>query len=86
MPTTRLSSRGQIVIPKALRELHGWSTGQSFEVIDVGDKLVLRPKAVFPHTTVEEAYGCLSHEGPPVPVEDLSGTAALHRRREKERR
>lgn len=28
METTRLSSKGQIIIPKALRDIYHWQTGQ----------------------------------------------------------
>lgn len=38
---TRLSARGQVVIPKALRDALGWTEGQLLEVDLTGDRVVL---------------------------------------------
>jgi len=77
MPITHLSSRGQIVIPKSIREAHNWTVGQEFEIVESGNALVLRPKKPFPETTLEEVVGCANYEGPPIPTEELSGAHAL---------
>jgi AbrB family looped-hinge helix DNA binding protein len=70
MATTRLSSKGQLIIPKEVRDRHGWHEGTELEVEDRGDVVVLRgaPRA-FPSTAVEQVRGCLRYEGPPVPLE-----------------
>jgi len=39
---TKLSSRGQIVIPKEIRELLAWEAGDHVAVEVHGDKVVLR--------------------------------------------
>ncbi len=41
MSKTKLSSRGQIVIPKEIREKLDLSPGQKMEVYEEGDKIVL---------------------------------------------
>lgn len=41
MAKTKLSSRGQIVIPKEIRDKLGLSPGQKLEVYDEGNKIVL---------------------------------------------
>lgn len=70
MARTRLSSKGQVVIPKDVRERHGWRAGVQLEVEDRGDSVVLRPAApVFPPTTIEEVRGSAKYHGPPVPME-----------------
>jgi AbrB family looped-hinge helix DNA binding protein len=43
MAKTRLSSEGQVIIPKAVRDRHGWLPGLELEVEDRGDAVVLRP-------------------------------------------
>ncbi len=40
---TRISSRGQVVIPKALRETAGLAEGDEVEVVFDGQKLILAP-------------------------------------------
>jgi AbrB family looped-hinge helix DNA binding protein len=85
MPITHLSSRGQIVIPKSIREAHNWTAGQEFEIVESGNALVLRPKKPFPETTLDEVAGCLEYDGPPIPVEQLSGTYALQKKLKQEK-
>ena len=77
MPKTRLSSKGQVIIPKAVRDRHGWQPGAELEVEDRGDVVVLRLATPFPPTTFEEVRGCLKYQGPPVTIEEMD--AAIDR-------
>ena len=72
VPTTRMSSKGQIIIPKPLRTLHHWAPGTELEVIDVGDGLLLRPRVTFPATRLEEVAGCLQRPGPALTDDDIA--------------
>jgi AbrB family looped-hinge helix DNA binding protein len=54
MAKTRLSSEGQVIIPKAVRERQGWQPGTELEVEDQGDVVVLRRARLFPRTTIDE--------------------------------
>lgn len=51
MKTTRMSSKGQVIIPKALRETYGWEEGQELIAINMGDGILLKSKKPFqkPH-------------------------------------
>lgn len=72
MARTRLSSKGQLIIPKEVRERHGWRAGTELEVEDQGEVVVLRrAEPLFPPTTFEQVRGCLKYVGPPVPIEDF---------------
>lgn len=42
MVTTKLSSKGQIVIPSAIRKQHHWEFGQSLVIEDTADGVLLR--------------------------------------------
>ena len=61
MATTKLSSKGQIIIPKALREAYNWQAGLEFAVIDTGDGILLKPTPTFAATTLEQVAGCLAY-------------------------
>jgi AbrB family looped-hinge helix DNA binding protein len=41
---TRISTKGQIVLPKAVRDRHGWPHGQIMEVVDMPGGVMLRAK------------------------------------------
>jgi AbrB family looped-hinge helix DNA binding protein len=72
MDTTRLSSKGQVIIPKAVRDAHGWREGMEFTVEDVAGGIVLRPSKIgSPKTTIDQVFGCLKYDGPPKTIEDM---------------
>ena len=63
METVKLSTKGQIVIPKEIRENHHLSAGTEFSIVFVGNEIRLKPLPVFPATRVEEGLGILAREG-----------------------
>jgi len=71
MATTRLSSKGQVIIPKAVRDRHGWRAGAELEVEDQGDAIVLRAARAFPRTTIKQVRGCLKYGGRPLTLEEM---------------
>lgn len=71
METTRLSSKGQVIIPKALRDAHHWEAGQELVATDVGDGILLKPKKPFGRTTLGDVAGCLKYRGKPKSLDDL---------------
>lgn len=90
MEKTRMSSKGQIVIPKSVREAHGWGEGTEFTVEDGADGVRLRAskRALFPPTTIDEVIGCLKYDGPPRTIEDMQRgiDEALRERWERKRK
>jgi AbrB family looped-hinge helix DNA binding protein len=57
METTKLSSKGQVIIPKLYRDFHHWEPGQELLVSDIGDGLLLRPKAAFAKSKIADVAG-----------------------------
>lgn len=57
MATTTLSSKGQVIIPMALRRSHNWQEGLELVVIDTGAGLLLRPTAAFKATQLADVAG-----------------------------
>jgi AbrB family looped-hinge helix DNA binding protein len=62
METTRLSSKGQVIIPKAVRKAHRWEAGQDLLVIDTGDGVLLKPKAPFEETVLADVAGMFRND------------------------
>jgi AbrB family looped-hinge helix DNA binding protein len=71
MKTTKLSSKGQVIIPKALREAQHWEVGQKLIAIDIGEGILLKPQNAFEETTLEQVAGCLKYSGTPKSLEDF---------------
>ena len=63
METVKLSSKGQIVIPKEIREAQHLATGTEFFVSYVEGEIRLTPAPVFPKTKVEDGLGMLARKG-----------------------
>jgi AbrB family looped-hinge helix DNA binding protein len=59
MGTTRLSTKGQIVLPKAVRDSLAWEPGTEFIVEETGEGVLLRAAGPFPGSDLEKVAGCL---------------------------
>jgi AbrB family looped-hinge helix DNA binding protein len=71
MITTTLSAKGQIVIPKSLRESHRWLPGTRFIVEEITSGILLKPNRTFPLTSPEDGLGCTGYKGPVIDVQDM---------------
>ena len=76
METTRLSNKGQIVIPKRVRTTHGWKPGLEFIVEDMGDGIKLKPMTPFVETKAEELLGCVGYKGPKKSLKEMEAAIA----------
>lgn len=73
--TTRLSSKGQLVIPKQIREKCQWENGTVFDVVEADGGLLIKPKQVVPTTCVEDTFGMVT-VGKSLTVEDMNEVLA----------
>jgi AbrB family looped-hinge helix DNA binding protein len=71
MKTTKLSSKGQVIIPKSLRSRYNWHAGQVLNVIDTGEGLLLKPSQLFGKTELDQVAGVLKYSGAPISLEDM---------------
>jgi AbrB family looped-hinge helix DNA binding protein len=76
METTRLSSKGQVILPKSLRDAHHWTVGTEFEVEDRPEGILLRPKKPFPATQLGDVIGCAGYTGPAKSLEEMDAAIA----------
>lgn len=71
METTRLSSKGQIILPKAVRDMHHWAPGTDFTVEDIGDGIILRPIKSSQPTKLDDLVGSLQAKGVPRTIQEI---------------
>jgi AbrB family looped-hinge helix DNA binding protein len=63
METVKLSSKGQLVIPKAVRDAFDWRRGMEFCVQPVKEGILLRPTRIFAPTRLRDVLGCVKYGG-----------------------
>ena len=71
METTRLSSRGQLVLPKSIRDADNWREGTEFLVERVPEGVLLRPLRPEPTTRLEDVIGSAGYRGPARSIADM---------------
>ncbi|MCC5848651.1 MAG: AbrB/MazE/SpoVT family DNA-binding domain-containing protein [Verrucomicrobia bacterium] len=76
MDTTTLSSKGQVIIPKAIRTAYNWQSGQELQVLESGDGILLRPRSRFETSTLDEVAGSLPASGKPKSLKDMENAIA----------
>ncbi len=77
MDTTKLSAKGQIVLPKRVRDAHGWAPGVEFVVENTEAGVLLRPKSQEKKGSVADAAGMLRRPGrKPASLKDMDAAIA----------
>ncbi len=71
MNRTRLSSKGQVFLPKSIRDELLLEEGAEFVVATTADTIVLRRVTPFPATTLRQVHGCLPYSGRPKTLEQI---------------
>jgi AbrB family looped-hinge helix DNA binding protein len=80
--TTTVSTKGQVILPKAIRQRRNWTPGTRLVVEDTPDGVLLKAAPVFAPTRPEDVAGMLAYRGPPKTIEEMDAaiTAELKRR------
>lgn len=80
--TTTVSTKGQVILPKAIREQLNWPAGTELTVEDTPEGVLLKAKPAFEPTRPNDVFGSLGYKGPAKSTEDMkAGIAAEAKRR-----
>jgi len=69
--TTRISTKGQVVLPKALRERRGWNVGAEFIVEERPEGVLLRATVKEAPSRMEDVFGSLGPFDRVVSIEEM---------------
>ena len=69
--TTVISTEGQVILPKAIRDLRHWPAGTLPAVEDTPDGVLLKALPIFRETDLDAVFGSMRYEGPPLTLEDM---------------
>ena len=72
MSVTILSSKGQVILPKLIRESGGLKPGTRFSVEETAEGILLRPLKHFPVTRHQDVFGCLRPRGNAKTIEEMN--------------
>lgn len=80
--TTTVSTKGQIILPSAIRQRRGWDPGTRLVVEDTPEGVLLKPAPAFAETRPEDVFASLRYRGRPKTLEEMDAgvLAEAHRR------
>ena len=82
--TTTVSTKGQVILPKAIRRSLGWEAGMRLVVENTPEGVLLRPEPVFAETRPEDVFGRLASKGAPKSLVEMdAGVMEEARRRHR---
>lgn len=73
---TVLSTKGQVVLPKAVRDHLGWRPGTRLDVEERPEGVLLRRASSVRPTTMEEVFGSARYHGPARTLKEMEEGAA----------
>lgn len=80
--TTIVSTKGQVILPKAIRQQRRWEAGTRLIVEETADGVLLKPAPHFPETKPEDVFASLPAPGRPKTLQEMeAGILAEAKRR-----
>ena len=70
--TTVLSTKGQVILPKAIRDRLNWRPGAKLVVEETGMGVAIRLESPYPPSRLEDVIGILKYDGPPISIEEMN--------------
>ena len=80
-PTTVVSTKGQVILPKAVRDHQQWGVGTRLVVEETAEGVLLRPLPAFARTELSAVAGRLTYAGAPKSVEDMDSAVVAEAKR-----
>ena len=69
--TTVLSTKGQVILPKSLRDRRNWTPGVCLQVEETEDGLLLKRAPLFEPTKLDDVFAVLKRAGRAVSLEEM---------------
>jgi AbrB family looped-hinge helix DNA binding protein len=68
---TTLSTKGQMVLPKAMRDLNQWKAGTKLAVKQIPGGVTITMVETKKKYSVDDVFGMLKYDGPPLSEEEM---------------
>ncbi len=83
--TTVISTKGQVILPKKIRDQRHWAAGTRLTVEDTPEGVLLKATPLFKQTSVSSVFGSLRHGGPAMSLEEMDKVVAREAKRRARR-
>jgi AbrB family looped-hinge helix DNA binding protein len=74
--TTTVSTKGQVILPKAVRQQKQWAAGTRLTVENTDDGVLLRAAPLFAPTEIDRVCGSLGFTGKAKTIEEMDAAVA----------
>ncbi|MFT8423705.1 MAG: AbrB family transcriptional regulator [Gluconacetobacter sp.] len=76
--TTTVSTKGQVILPKAVREARHWPAGTRLVVEETDAGVLLRPETIgFVPSEPDKVFGMLAVKGGPKSIEEMDAAITV---------
>lgn len=82
---TTISTKGQVILPKAIRKRQDWDAGTRLMVEETPEGVLLKRAPAFAPTRPEAVFGMLPCSGAPKSLEDMEAAVLVEARRRHDR-
>ena len=79
--TTVVSTKGQVILPKAIRDQRQWAAGTRLIVEETAEGVLLRSMPVFAPADIDAVCGSLPVTGPALSIDAMNAVIAEEARR-----
>lgn len=79
--TTKVSTKGQVILPKAVRQQKNWEAGTRLTVENTEEGVLLKAAPLFAPTKVDAVCGSLRFGGRALTIEEMDAAVAAEARR-----
>ncbi|XUY26971.1 AbrB/MazE/SpoVT family DNA-binding domain-containing protein [Agrobacterium sp. rho-8.1] len=83
--TTTVSTKGQVILPKAIRQHRDWGAGTRLIVEETAEGVLLRRAPAFAQTKAEDVFGMLPFSGEPKTLDEMDEAVLAEARRSHDR-
>ena len=79
--TTTVSTKGQVILPKSIRQQREWGAGTRLLVEDTPEGVLLKPAPAFAETRPQDVFGSLPYRGKPKTLDEMAAAVLVEARR-----
>ena len=74
--TTVISTKGQVILPKAIRDQLQWGAGTRLTVENTPEGVLLKSTPVFAASSIDALFGSMRYDGPALSIDEMNAAIA----------